>query len=213
MKKRVAIVIAVVGAIGVALALFWPRFARGEENDVHLTVWTRPIGTLVMAGNGDVHVSLGAEIPTGGWPLVVDLTFSRAGWYGCSSVQTGGWGSVGWQVLSPESGWRLEPRLSMRAMYSSEGQASGWFGCSTEVVDALPGWDLEIGLRLDAGYAWNFGHLHIGLVAGAGMAVCYDCPGGGAIFSGPLGLSNKAPRASRPTLIANLDLLRVGFTF
>ncbi len=175
--------------------------------------WLHPVPTVVMAADEVVTVSGGSLFALTDWHFVIRGTYTRGNWYGCSTRSEGGWVSGGMVFpLHRDSGWFVEPRLQYRWFDTGVGE-TGLMGCSSGIVADLPGTDWEVGMVGTVGYTFELRWLYLGFALGLGAGWCERCPGGGPFFGGGLGIGDKAVRGSRLTLIADLNLLRLGVRF
>ncbi|MDF1564854.1 MAG: hypothetical protein P1V51_17560 [Deltaproteobacteria bacterium] len=177
--------------------------------------WLHPLPTAVMAADEVLTVSGGSLFELADWQLVVRGTYTRGNWYGCSTRSEGAWISGGFSIPlghHRDSGFFLEPRLQYRWFQTGEG-ATGLFGCGSQIVEDLPGTDWELGAVATVGYLFQTRWLYLGLAAGLGVGWCERCPGGGPLFGGNLALGERDLRRSRPTLLLDVNLLRLGIRF
>jgi hypothetical protein len=209
MNRRVALLTAVT-------VLAAPAAAAGSEgvaahrSDPSASIWVQPLGAIATGLEGALYLPIGTNVKIGQRSdLVVELTPTRANWYGCSTRSLGGWSTAGFALFSApdRTGWFLQPKLIGRYFHTSGGVSSqGLFSCNHK---ALQGDDHELRAGVDVGFAWRWGAAAVAAALGASAGYCWNCVGDMTFVA----MFEDDSRRDRPALGVNPNVLRVGVAF
>jgi hypothetical protein len=180
------------------------------HSDPSASIWVQPLGAIATGLEGALYLPIGTNVQVGRRSdLVVELTPTRANWYGCSTRSLGGWSTAGFALFSaPErTGWFLQPKLIGRYFHTSGGVTSlDLFPCDHL---ALQGHDFELRAGVDVGFAWRWEGAAVAAAVGASAGYCWNCVGD-LIF---LARFEDDSRQDRPSVGVNPNVLRIGVAF